>query len=192
MFTLGTSAPVSLHFRWEGPGSDLTLCLQDSYVTAMANLKTFLQDEDYEETGLNDFSDLSCKLILKSELLHSTLLELGNFGEDSLGFEISDSDPIVKLTAQGSRGRAVFSIFKTSDIVESHPPQTLERLHVKEEYRYQHVIKCLKTLSISGKTCIKIGCNGHLSLQSLISTPDSKTNIFVEFLVSMICSVTRL
>ncbi|KND04394.1 uncharacterized protein SPPG_00125 [Spizellomyces punctatus DAOM BR117] len=161
-------------------GDHLSLMLEERGVVTECRLTT------YNPEALTDlFSTFAeqrmvSKLIMKSDWLRDAFSELDGTS-DTITLHISPDAPYFRLSASSLAGDAQMDYPKDTDVIES-----FHCLHPIENH-YQHTLlqSCLKALSLSSKTSIRVNEAGFLSMQFMINV-NEKDIEFVEYLISPI------
>lgn len=162
--------------------SDSTMKLSSSVNETETTCKILVFEAE-EIVSLNDLfndSELAASLIIKSEYLKSAFAELDETSE-SIQFQIQPNDPCLTISSTGLCGECLLEYDNDIESIQSFSCI----MPISENYRFNLIKPCLKSLEISEKACLKFNSDGVLALQFLIHSEKCATDshVFLEYIV---------
>lgn len=183
---------------YDGPGSPLSITLEEGNVTTTCELMTYEPEtmmgsrttdgeEDYDIPF--DRNSLTQKVIMRAPLLHDAIAELATTTPDRLTIVSSPKAPYFSLSATGPLGSTTVDFNKDAGTVtqkEGIPtPQLLETFQVSghrvvNTYKFGMIRAAAKAMQAAEKVSIRTDVQGVLSLQFMVQL-DTGHVTFVDF-----------
>lgn len=167
-----TSSLPSLQIAYKGYGTPFLVMIEENDVVTDCALRTF----EAENTTVYNIrsAEIVSKIIIKSDSLREAFHEL-DWSNSTCTWLLSNEPPYFRLSTDSSDSSCqvdypndsqVFELFECSRTIEFG-------------YKMKHLHPCIKTLSISKKTQIRVNSEGLLSMQHMICEDGNTT--FVDF-----------
>ncbi|KAI9817100.1 MAG: ssDNA endodeoxyribonuclease [Pycnora praestabilis] len=157
-----------------GPGSPLSIILEESGVTTTCELVTY-EPEIQEDIPLQR-DRLAQKIIMRASWLHDAITELSSTSPTRLTITASPSAPFFTLSSAGPLGSATVEFSKDPQLLETFqvPKRTVNT------YKYSSIKAAGKAMALASKVSIRGDYQGVLSLQFMIEVEGGGVS-FVDF-----------
>lgn len=165
---------TALHMRYPGVESTLVLELTEGDVVTDCKIRTRPAD-DTLDMHFRD-SPVQSKIILRSGALKECISEMEWLG-DTLFF-CAEPEEGFTIKCSGSAGSNQIDIPRDSEAYYLFECSTSH----SNSYRLSHIHHCIKALTQSERTCIRMNQQGVLSLQHMLKTDATRYTI-VEFFI---------
>lgn len=167
----------TLRFIYESDGEPFLVIAEENGVVTTCELTTYAPEEDEETNGITfEPSTLQSKIIMKSEWLHSALLELDSPSTTLvLTLRTSPRKPHFRVSTTSEWGGAEVDYPNERNVLEIF----MSERGVSNSYRFMAVKMALRAMSASSKVSMRTDSEGVLSMNFMLEV-DGK-NVFVEF-----------
>mmetsp|Transcript_6612 Transcript_6612/g.20009 ORF Transcript_6612/g.20009 Transcript_6612/m.20009 type:complete len:309 (-) Transcript_6612:1591-2517(-) len=171
----------ALKVDFEGTGHPLIITLQERDISITSALTTI------DGTHMSDFCFLATEvlssIIMQSDVLYSAFVELEYGNATVADLSISPDEPKFKLESSSGAGTSLSILFP--DPAVSHELfTTFKSLQTQiATYRLNLLRRCVRALSQSDTTRLRMNSDGMLALTMKLRFPSPAVSCFIEFYV---------
>lgn len=177
--------PSACRISYDGPGSPLTIALEEANVRTHCALTAY--EPDLTDDIPFDRAAVVAKIIMRATWLHDAVNELAVLAPErvsvAVGAPHTESDPgantALSLVATGAHGSATVSYERDAPVLETY--QCAAR--VRHSYKFAHLRQAARAMggAAAAKASLRVDAQGVLSCQLMVTIEGGDGFGFVEF-----------